>query len=234
MPRGKTDASADNSFLLGKELRHRIEHGIQMKTDMARFPTQASLANFHFSVSNVDQALFEELAQCHWIDKAGNLLFYGEPGLGKTHLAIALGRQAIVRGYSTLFIHANDLLGQLSEARKKGKLEERLTIFCRNKLLIIDELGYPLSGNDDWASLFYALIARRHEKTSTIITTNRSVKDWPQYFSGDVQCTKACIDRFMQYAIPVKFEGESYRMRNMRQRMAAGGEEVELVHDMTH
>lgn len=100
--------------------------------------------------------------------------------------------------------------------------------------LIIDELGFPLDGNDDWASLFYTLIAKRHEKLSTVITTNRSIKDWPHYLGGDVQCTKASIDRFMQYAIPIKFEGESYRMRKMRQRIATGhGHEVELVRDIT-
>lgn len=113
-------------------------------------------------------------------------------------------------------------------------LEEKLTLLCRNKLLIIDELGFPLDGNDDWASLFYTLIAKRHEKLSTVITTNRSIKDWPHYLGGDVQCTKASIDRFMQYAIPIKFEGESYRMRKMRQRIATGqGHEIELVRDIT-
>lgn len=161
-------------------------------------------------------------------------MFYGESGLGKTHLAIALGRQAIQRGYSTLFIPANDLLDLLSKARKNNVLEEKLTLLCRNKLLIIDELGFPLDGNDDWASLFYTLIAKRHEKLSTVITTNRSIKDWPHYLGGDVQCTKASIDRFMQYAIPIKFEGESYRMRKMRQRIATGqGHEIELVRDIT-
>lgn len=222
------------AFILGKEVHHRIEHGIQIKTDMACFPTPASLANFDFSLSNADQALFEELAQCHWIAQSEYLLFYGESGLGKTHLAIALGRQAIQRGYSTLFIPANDLLDLLSKARKNNVLEEKLTLLCRNKLLIIDELGFPLDGNDDWASLFYTLIAKRYEKLSTVITTNRSIKDWPHYLGGDVQCTKASIDRFMQYAIPIKFEGESYRMRKMRQRIATGqGHEIELVRDIT-
>lgn len=221
------------AYLLGKEVQYRAEHSIQIKTDMACFPTQASLASFDFSASNADQAQFEELAQCQWIANAQNVLLYGEPGLGKTHLAIALGRQAIVRGYSTLFIPANDLLTQLSKAQQMGTLQERLTIFCRNKLLIIDEFGFPLSGNDDWAALFYTLIAKRHEKSSTIITTNRSIKDWPHYLSGDVQCTKASIDRFMQYAIPIKLEGDSYRMRKMRQQVATGGRtDTELMRDV--
>lgn len=118
------------AYLLGKEVQYRAEHSIQIKTDMACFPTQASLASFDFFVSNADRAQFEELAQCQWIANAQNVLLYGEPGLGKTHLAIALGKQAIVRGYSTLFISANDLLTQLSKAQQMGTLQERLTILC--------------------------------------------------------------------------------------------------------
>lgn len=133
-----------------------------------------------------------------------------------------------------MFISANDLWGLLSKARKNNMLEEKLTLLCRNKLLIIDELGFPLDGTDDRASLFYTLIAKRHEKLSTVITINRSIKDWPHYLGDDVQCTKASIDRFMQYAIPIKFEGESYWMRNTRQRITTGqGHEVKLVRDIT-
>lgn len=191
----------------------------QMLLSMACLPNDASLDNFDFSVSSVNEAILRELAECRWIDEHRNIIIHGDPGLGKTHLACALGRQAIIRGYSTLFISANKLLAALDKARNEHCLQDKLSKLCRNKLLIIDEVGYPTTGDlNDAAALLYTLIDARYERLSTVITTNRSFDEWPKYLGGDVKCTKAIIDRFLHHSIQIPMTGESYRLRDFKKK----------------
>ena len=138
----------------------------------------------------------------------------GLPELGKTHLAIALGRAAIREGYSVLFVTAPALVAGLAKARADGRLEEKLAFFAKPKLLIVDELGY-LPFEPDAAHLFFQLVSRRYERGSMLITSNRSVGEWGTVFGDSVVAT-AILDRLLHHSHVVTIRGDSYRLREKR------------------
>lgn len=195
---------------------YRIENRQTILRNLACLPGNATLENFNFAESELSETYIRELGNCAWIDEKKNLLFTGDPGLGKTHIATALGNEAIARGYTTLFMSAEKLLKTLEKAKQENCLEEKIKRINCNKLLIIDELGYMNEGVKNGASLLHALISKRYQKYSTIITTNLGFEAWPMYLGGDTQCTKATIDRFMHVADVVVFKGQSYRLRKFR------------------
>ena len=138
----------------------------------------------------------------------------GPPGVGKTHLAIGLGRAAIGEGYSVLFVTAPALVAGLVKAHADGRLEERLGFFAKPKLLIIDELGYlPFEPNA--AHLFFQLVSRRYERGSMLITSNRSVGEWGTVF-GDAVVATAILDRLLHHSHVITIRGDSYRLREKR------------------
>jgi DNA replication protein DnaC len=190
-----------------------------MGIQIAHFPTVKTLEDFDFKFQpSVDQKLVRELAVGRYIAQAENVLVFGPPGVGKTHLAIALGRAAVEAGYSTLFTSATALLATLSKAETEGQLAERLGFYAKPKLLVVDELGY-LPFEKRSAHLFFQLVARRYEKGSMLITTNQMGTQWGGVF-GDEVLAAAILDRLLHHSFTLTVQGESYRLKQKRK---AGG-----------
>ena len=194
------------------DLKH--ERAMNACVKVANFPFIKTFDDFDFSFQpsiNKDQILnFKYLS---FIGNKENIIFIGTPGVGKTHLATSIGIEAAKQRTCTYFISCNDLVLQLKRARIENRLEQRIKFFCKYKLLIIDEVGFlPLDVES--SNLFFQLIAKRYEKSSTIITTNKPLSKWGEIF-GDAVLANAILDRLLHHANVINIVGRSYRTKNL-------------------
>lgn len=209
----------------------RYQRGVEGRLKQARLPWIKTLDQFDFDVQpSIDRKVVRELAGGSFIERAHNVVLLGPPGVGKTHLAIALGVKAVETGYSALFLTLESLMGRLVRARHENRLDRTLQQLTYPRLLILDELGYlPLSREE--ASLFFRLLVRRYERGSLIVTSNKSFADWGEVFNDQVLAT-AILDRLLHHATTLNIKGESYRLREKKKagllgrRPRSTGEEV--------
>lgn len=183
---------------------------------LARFPVRKTITEFDFSFQpSVNKKQISELASCAFVERAENVVLLGPPGVGKTHLAIALGAEAAKRRMQVKFTTAARLVASLSEARNAGTFSRRLQSFVRPRLLIIDEVGFlPLDAGE--ASLLFEVVCRRYERSSIVLTSNKSYGEWGEVFSGDAVIATAILDRLLHHSTTISIKGESYRLKDKR------------------
>lgn len=212
MERGEISALDAIDILLGEELSLREGRRIRMSLKMGRLLTIKTLEGFDFSFQpSLDRNRILTLAQLNFIKRHEAIHFIGQPGCGKTHLALALGVEAVKGGHSVYFSTLADLIGSLAKAEREGTLRERLRYLCRPQLLIVDEIGY-LPVIQGGGNLFFQLVNARYERGAMILTSNRGFSEWGEVFNDNVVAT-ALLDRLLHHAVVVQIEGASYRLR---------------------
>ena len=201
--------------VLRREVDTKQGKRILMGMQIAHFPCIRTIEGFDFAFQpSADERLIRELSTGNFIAHGENVLIFGPPGVGKSHLAIGLGRKAVEQGHSVRFTTATALLATLGKAESEGDLGDKLTEYSKPKLLIIDELGYlPFERRS--AHLFFQLVNRRYERGSLLVTTNQRVSDWGLVFGDEVLAT-AILDRLLHHSHTLLISGESYRLREKR------------------
>jgi DNA replication protein DnaC len=203
--------------LLAEELKAKTQRTKATLLKFAGLPSIKTLEEYDFNfASGVPKAKLTELAGLSFIERHENLVMLGPSGVGKTHLAIALGYKAIMASIKVRFITAADLMLQLATAHNQGKLKTYLQrVVMSPKLLIIDEIGYLPFGREE-ANLFFNVIAKGYERGSTLLTSNLPFSQWAGAFANDTTLTAAMLDRLLHHCHVIQISGESYRLKDKK------------------
>ena len=218
----KSEASA-HAFLdrlLDDELAFREERRIRTSLRLSGLPTGQTLASFDFAFQpNIERSRIETLATCAWLRAKETLLIQGPPGVGKTHLAIALGVKAVENGFSVMFTRLEELLASMRRDADLPSSKLRYRKYLNVALLIIDEVGFePMTRQE--ASLFFRLVSYRYGRGSILITTNKGIRDWPELLAGDEVMATAILDRLLHHSHVLNIKGRSYRLRDLEQAVS--------------
>jgi len=203
--------------LLQTEIEGQQNRTRQTLVKLAGFPAIKTLDDYDFKFAvGAPRKLIQELSSLSFIERNENIVLLGPSGVGKTHLAMALGYLATQRLIKTRFVAASDLMLQLSTAHRQGKLDEFIKRHVMApKLLIIDEIGYLPFGREE-ANHFFQVVAKRYERGSIIVTSNLSFSQWHNAFAQDATLTAAMLDRLLHHSHLVQIQGESYRLKEKR------------------
>ena len=200
--------------LIQTEAQLRHDRSVERRLRLARFPVRKTLDQFDWTwPRKINRLQVQNLFRLQFIQQCANVIFISGVGLGKTHLATALGVAACQQSYSVLFASAIDVVNTLTASHAAGRLKTDLGKFLRPKVLLLDELGY-LPIDKSGADLLFQIISQRYERGSTIITTNRVYKKWAGIFNNDSTLTSAVLDRLLHHAETVTIEGRSFRMKD--------------------
>ena len=204
--------------IFAEEAKSKRKRAYEKQIQMSGFPIKKTLDDFDFSFQpSIDKRQIDELATMRFLENGENVVFLGPPGVGKTHLASALGLVAAQHRFSTYYINCHQLIEQLKKAHFENRLPDKLRVLSKYKMLIIDEIGY-LSMDIQGANLFFQLIARRYEKTSTVFTSNKTLSQWNEVFA-DVTIASAILDRVLHHCTVINIKGESYRLKERKEFM---------------
>jgi DNA replication protein DnaC len=202
--------------LLASETTVRRERYLRARTRLAHLPFQRTLDQFDFRFQpSIDKRQVKELATLTFVSEAANILFLGPPGVGKTHLAVALGLRAIEQGFGVYFVRAQDLFEDLRRAQAEHRLDRRMRVYLAPRLLIIDEFGvWPYDRLA--ATAFFSLVSARYERGSILLTSNKGFGEWGEVL-GDPVIATAILDRLLHHSHVLNIRGESYRLREKKQ-----------------
>jgi DNA replication protein DnaC len=203
--------------LLDREIEHRTERRMHRNMAGAHFPIFKDMEAFDFSrLEGISEGEINNLLDFRWIDKHENLLFFGPPGLGKTHLSIAFGLKAIQAGYKVCFERITTLVKLLKTMEIQRSSTFRINRIMKADVLIIDEIGYtPIDRKE--ANLFFSLVSELYERASIIITSNKGFEEWSEMM-GDEIMTTALLDRLLHHAHVFSLNGESYRISSKKEK----------------
>jgi DNA replication protein DnaC len=214
--------------LLSMEIEFREERRIATSMKISGLPKGMYLDTFDYMFQPaVEKHKIDFLSSCDFIRQKENILFFGPPGVGKTHLAASLGVKAVEQGFSVIYYTVEELLSMLKRRSDVPLSKQRRQSYIKNALVVLDELGYQVMDRTE-THLFFQFVNARYTKGSVIITSNRSVKDWVGIFANDQMATTAILDRLFHRSHIFNIDGNSYRLKDF-QLMQTGGEQEKNI-----
>ena len=200
--------------LVAGEVARRDEALVARRLKAARLPGIKTIDSFDWSwPKKINRAQVQHLFRLEFLPRHANVIFLGGVGVGKTHLSVALAHAACVQCMTALFTSAVDIVNALAAAQATGGIKREMARLLKPSLLVIDELGY-LPIDKFGADGLFQVFSQRYERGSTVVTTNKAFKNWPEIFNNDSVLTSALLDRLLHHAESVVIEGRSYRMRD--------------------
>jgi DNA replication protein DnaC len=203
------------ALLLEDESNNRQDNSYKKRASKAKLPAHKSIEDFDFSFQpSIDKKMINDCLTCNFIREKRNIVFIGNPGTGKSHLSIAIGINALLKGFKVLFTPVSEMLHTLNASKADNSYFQKVNFYLNFDLLILDELGFkklPSYSADD----FFEIISKRYEKGSVIITTNKSFEQWSDIFADNILAS-AILDRIVHYSDIIKINGPSYRAKNLK------------------
>src|ERR1041385_1331944 len=201
--------------VMSAEADARKQRYLKTRLQLAHLSYVKTFEQFDFAFQpSIDERQIRELRTLRFVHEASNVILLGPPGVGKTHLSVALAQEAIQAGFGAYFMTAHDVVSDLGRAYREGRLDRRMRVYLAPRVLIIDEMGYlPL--DELGATIFFQLVSARYERGSIILSSNKSYGDWGSIF-GDPIIATAILDRLLHHSTTINIRGESYRLKDRR------------------